>query len=39
LRKFVKPAEAKLNGFITTDIAAISDAMRSAPRIIVETIS
>jgi hypothetical protein len=31
----VAKAEAKMNGFITTDIAAINDAMKSAPRIVV----
>ena len=34
----VDAAEAKVNGIISKDIAAINDAMKSAPRIAVEPI-
>ena len=34
----VGKAEAKFNGFVSGDIAAVNDAMKALPRIVVETI-
>jgi len=34
----VAKAEAAVNGFIAKDVAAINDALRAAPRIVVEPI-